>query len=105
MRLEGFISPPAVNRSNRREVTLFVNGRWIQDAALTAAVVQAYHGLLMVGRYPIAAVLLTLPPEEVDVNVHPAKAEVRFREAEGGLRPGAARRTGHAAWPGTGARG
>ncbi len=82
MRLEGFISPPAVNRSNRREVTLFVNGRWIQDAALTAAVVQAYHGLLMVGRYPIAAVLLTLPPEELDVNVHPAKAEVRFREAE-----------------------
>ena len=82
MRLEGFISPPAVHRSNRREVTLFVNGRWIQDAALTAAVVQAYHGLLMVGRFPIAAVFLTLPPEELDVNVHPAKAEVRFREAE-----------------------
>ena len=81
-RVEGFISPPAVHRSNRREVTLFVNGRWVQDAALTAAVVQAYHGLMMVGRFPIAALFLTLPPEEVDVNVHPAKAEVRFREAE-----------------------
>jgi DNA mismatch repair protein MutL len=82
MHLEGFLSPPAVHRSNRREVTLFVNGRWIQDAALTAAVVQAYHGMLMVGRYPIAALFLMLPPEELDVNVHPAKAEVRFREPE-----------------------
>ncbi len=82
VQVEGFISPPAVHRSNRREVTLFVNGRWIQDAALTAAVVQAYQGLLMVGRYPIAALFVTVPPETVDVNVHPAKAEIRFREPE-----------------------
>jgi DNA mismatch repair protein MutL len=82
VQVDGFISPPAVHRSNRREVTLFVNGRWIQDAALTAAVVQAYQGLLMVGRYPIAALFLTVPPETVDVNVHPAKAEIRFREPE-----------------------
>lgn len=76
----GFISPPSVNRSNRRELTFFVNGRWVQDASLSAAVLQAYHGLLMVGRYPMAVLFLKMPPEAVDVNVHPAKAEVRFRE-------------------------
>jgi DNA mismatch repair protein MutL len=79
IQVRGFISPPSVNRSNRKEIALFVNGRWVQDMRLSAAVVQAYHTMLMVGRYPIAVVLLTLPPEDVDVNVHPAKAEVRFR--------------------------
>jgi DNA mismatch repair protein MutL len=79
IQVRGYISPPSVNRSNRKEIALFVNGRWVQDMRLSAAVVQAYHTMLMVGRYPIAVVLLTLPPEDVDVNVHPAKAEVRFR--------------------------
>jgi DNA mismatch repair protein MutL len=82
MRLSGFLSPPSVNRSNRREITVFVNGRWVQDPALGAAVVQAYHGFLMVGRFPMAALFLELPANQVDVNVHPAKSEVRFREAE-----------------------
>ena len=77
--VSGYISPPALNRSNRKEITLFVNGRWVQDIRLSTAVLQAYHTMLMVGRYPIAVVLLSLPPEDVDVNVHPAKAEVRFR--------------------------
>ena len=77
--VRGFISPPALNRSNRKEITLFVNGRWVQDIRLSTAVLQAYHTMLMVGRFPIAVVLLSLPPEDVDVNVHPAKAEVRFR--------------------------
>jgi DNA mismatch repair protein MutL len=81
LRLTGFISPVALTRSNRREITFFVNGRWVQDAALVKAVLQAYRTLLMVGRYPIAALFLELPPREVDVNVHPAKAEVRFRDA------------------------
>jgi DNA mismatch repair protein MutL len=58
---------------------LFVNGRTIVDQSLTYAVVQAYHTLLPSGRYPVAALMITLPPEEVDVNVHPTKAEVRFR--------------------------
>ena len=80
--VSGFISPPALNRSNRKEITLFVNGRWVQDIRLSTAVVQAYHTMLMVGRYPIAVVLLNVPPEDVDVNVHPAKAEVRFRYAD-----------------------
>src|SRR5579859_2104832 len=80
--VSGFISPPALNRSNRKEISLFVNGRWVQDIRLSTAVLQAYHTMLMVGRYPIAVVLLNLPPEDVDVNVHPAKAEVRDRYAD-----------------------
>lgn len=82
LRLTGFLSPVALTRSNRKEITFFVNGRWIQDVSLTTALLQAYHTLLMVGRYPLAALFLEMPPEEVDVNVHPAKAEVRFRELD-----------------------
>lgn len=78
--VRGFISPPSVNRGTRRELTFFINGRWVRDSSLSAAVIQAYHGLLMVGRYPLAVLLLEMPPSSVDVNVHPTKAEVRFRE-------------------------
>jgi DNA mismatch repair protein MutL len=81
-RLEGYISPVALTRSNRKEITFFVNGRWVQDIPLTTALVQAYHTLLMVGRFPMAMLFLQLQPEEVDVNVHPAKAEVRFRQPD-----------------------
>ena len=81
-RMDGFISPVALTRSNRRDITFFINGRWVQSVPLTTALVQAYHTLLMVGRFPLAVVFLRLPPEEVDVNVHPAKAEVRFRDPE-----------------------
>jgi DNA mismatch repair protein MutL len=78
----GFISPIHLTRSNRREILFFVNGRPIHDQALTTALIQAYHTLLMVGRYPLAVLFIDLPPEVVDVNVHPAKAEVRFRDAD-----------------------
>lgn len=81
-RLTGFTSPAALTRSNRKEITFFINGRWVQDTALSAALLQAYHTLLMVGRYPLATLFLELDPEEVDVNVHPAKAEVRFRSSD-----------------------
>jgi DNA mismatch repair protein MutL len=80
--LTGFISPVSLTRSNRKDITFFVNGRWIQDTALTTALIQAYHTLLMVGRYPLAALFIQVPPEDVDVNVHPAKAEVRFRNPD-----------------------
>ncbi len=80
--ITGFISPTSLTRSNRRDITFFINGRWIQDTALSAAVTQAYHTLLMVGRYPLTALFLDLEPASVDVNVHPAKAEVRFREPD-----------------------
>ena len=79
--IHGFISPISLTRSNRQEITIFVNGRWVKDASVTAAVLKAYHTLLMVGRYPIVVLFLEVPPETVDVNVHPAKAEVRFRES------------------------
>jgi DNA mismatch repair protein MutL len=81
-RLTGFISPTSLTRSNRKEITFFINGRWVHDVALTTALLQAYHTLLMVGRYPLTALFLEIHPEEVDVNVHPAKAEVRFRNQD-----------------------
>jgi DNA mismatch repair protein MutL len=80
--LTGFISPTSLTRSNRREITFFINGRWVHDISLSTALLQAYHTLLMVGRYPLTALFLEIPPEEVDVNVHPAKAEVRFRNQD-----------------------
>ncbi len=80
--LRGFTSPVSLTRSNRREITFFVNGRWVQDTALTSALLQAYHTLLMIGRYPLAMIFLHIAPEEVDVNVHPAKEEVRFRQQD-----------------------
>jgi DNA mismatch repair protein MutL len=80
LRVTGFISPIVLTRSNRREIHLFVNGRPIQDSSLTTALIQAYHTMLMVGRFPMAILFIEMPPELVDVNVHPAKAEVRFRD-------------------------
>ncbi len=82
LQLSGFISPTSLTRSNRKEITFFINGRWVQDTALNAALMQAYHTLLMVGRYPLTTLFLNLAPEEVDVNVHPAKAEVRFKNQD-----------------------
>jgi DNA mismatch repair protein MutL len=80
--LTGFISPVALTRSNRKDITIFVNGRWVQDTPLSTALLQAYHTLLMVGRYPLGTVFLEIAPEQVDVNVHPAKTEVRFMEQD-----------------------
>ncbi len=76
----GYASAPNFNRTDRSRIILFVNGRWIQDSALTYAVVQAYHTLLATGRYPSAVLMIQMPTDEVDVNVHPAKSEVRFRD-------------------------
>jgi DNA mismatch repair protein MutL len=78
--VEGLVAAPHVSRAGRGYVSLFVNGRWVQSRRLAYAVEEAYRGLLMVGRYPIAVLHLRLPFEEVDVNVHPTKAEVRFRD-------------------------
>ncbi len=82
VRLSGYISPVALTRSNRKDITIFVNGRWVQDTPLTTALLQAYHTLLMVGRYPLGALFIEIAPEDVDVNVHPAKAEVRFKDQD-----------------------
>ena len=80
--VSGYVSSPSLSRANRNDLTLFVNGRWVQDRNLTYAVVQAYHSMLMVGRYPLCFLRVEVPPEDVDVNVHPAKAEVRFRNPD-----------------------
>ncbi len=77
--IDGFISQPHVQRSSRREISLFVNGRWVGDRLLAGAISDAYQGLLPSRRYPVVILRLEIPPEDVDVNVHPAKAEVRFR--------------------------
>mgnify|MGYP001166151746 FL=1 len=78
--VRGYVSDPALTWSGRNHIQLFVNGRTIRDTRLTFAVVQAYHTLLPVGRFPLALLFIELPPEEVDVNVHPTKVEVRFRD-------------------------
>ncbi len=80
--LTGYIADPACDRGTARMQYLFVNGRWVRDRTLAHAVQEAYRGLLMTGRYAVAFLFLDLPPEEVDVNVHPTKAEVRFRESQ-----------------------
>ncbi len=77
--ISGLAAPPHLSRASRGYVSLFVNRRWVQNRRLTYAIEQAYAGLLPAGRHPIAIVNLEVPPEEVDVNVHPAKAEVRLR--------------------------
>ena len=82
LKVEGYISNLSLTRSSRKDITVFVNGRWVQDPTLTSAVIRAYNTMLMVGRYPVAVLFVTIPPELVDVNVHPAKAEVRFRDQD-----------------------
>lgn len=78
----GYTSVPSLHRADRQHITLFANGRWIQDTRLSYAVTQAYHTFLMTGRYPVAVLMLQIPPYDVDVNVHPTKAEVRFRNLD-----------------------
>jgi DNA mismatch repair protein MutL len=79
--IQGFVSDPGLSRKDRSRITLFINGRPIQDSGLTYAVTQAYHTLLMKGRHPLAVLMVDLPPAFVDVNVHPTKAEVRFQDS------------------------
>jgi DNA mismatch repair protein MutL len=74
------VAPPQVSRAGRGYISLFVNRRWIQNRRLAYAVEEAYQGLLMTGRRPVAVLNLRVPHDEVDVNVHPTKAEVRFRD-------------------------
>ncbi len=80
--LTGYIADPACERGTARMQYLFVNGRWVRDRTLGHAVQEAYRGLLMTGRYAVAFLFLDLPPDQVDVNVHPTKSEVRFRDSQ-----------------------
>ena len=78
--VSGLIGPPSTDRANRTYISLFVNRRWIQDRSLSYAIEQSYHGFMADRRYPIAVVHLSVPHQDVDVNAHPSKAEIRFRK-------------------------
>lgn len=79
--LSGYIAPPFLDKANARMQFTFLNGRYIKDSAIFRAIHEAYHGKLMYRRYPIVFLFLQIEPSEVDVNVHPTKIEVRFRNA------------------------
>lgn len=78
--LEAYLAPPELSRTTTRHAYLFLSGRPIRDRLLFHALMRAYEGLLTPGRYPLALLFLSAEPSAVDVNVHPAKAEVRFRD-------------------------
>ena len=78
VRVHGFISSPAAGRGSRAQQHFFCNGRWIRSAALQAALEQAYRNTLLVGRFPACVLYVELSCAAVDVNVHPAKTEVKF---------------------------
>lgn len=80
VRVSGLAGPPSLGRASRSYISLFINHRWIQNRRLVFAVEDAYRGMLMSGRHPVAVLNIDLPSSEVDVNVHPTKAEVRFRD-------------------------
>ncbi len=81
LRVAGLLSPPDFSVASNRFQVLLVNGRVVQDRILGAALKEAYQGLLPKGRHPAVVLRLDLPPEMVDVNVHPAKTEIRFQDS------------------------
>src|SRR5713101_2909927 len=76
--VSGYISLPTCYKSTRQHMSFFVNRRWVLSRMLSYAVEEAYHSLLLAGRHPIAVVNITVDPTQIDVNVHPAKTEIRF---------------------------
>ncbi len=77
--VSGFTALPDEHRANRQYLAFLVNGRWVRSPFLAHAVAEAYRAMLPGGRHPVAVIRLDVPPEDVDVNVHPTKAEVRLR--------------------------
>ncbi len=91
----GLTGPPSLDRASRAYVSVFVNRRWVQSRMVVQAIEQAYHGFLGERRYPLAVVNLAVPYDELDVNIHPAKTEVRFTRSGEAFRAvqGTVRRT------------
>ncbi len=82
-RLAGYIAKPELTRANRGGISMLVNGRYVRNFALNQALLQGYHTLLPINRFPVAVLQIEMDPALVDVNVHPAKLEVRFsKESE-----------------------
>jgi DNA mismatch repair protein MutL len=82
IRVTGYAGSPAIARSNARDLWIYVNGRTVKDRTVQAAAIEAYRSLLPSGRYPVAVILIEAPASLVDVNVHPAKTEVRFAKSD-----------------------
>jgi DNA mismatch repair protein MutL len=80
MRIHGFVSKPEIQKLNRNSIFIFVNGRTIRDRLVQHALTEAYRNIIPPTVYPVVLLFLELPAEEVDVNVHPSKTEVRFRQ-------------------------
>jgi len=80
MRLHGFVSKPEIQKLNRNSIFVFVNGRLIRDRLVQHALTEAYRNIIPPTVYPVVLLFLEMPSEEVDVNVHPSKTEVRFRQ-------------------------
>src|SRR6266852_5594965 len=80
LRLHGFVSKPEIQKLNRNSIYVFVNGRLIRDRLIQHAITEAYRNILPPTVYPVVLLFLDLPSGEVDVNVHPSKTEVRFRQ-------------------------
>jgi DNA mismatch repair protein MutL len=81
MRLHGFVSKPEIQKLNRNSIYVFVNGRLIRDRLIQHALTEAYRNIIPPTVYPVVLLFLEMPPAEVDVNVHPSKTEVRFRQS------------------------
>ena len=81
-RVAGFITKPDVTRASRNYISLFINGRYIRNYSLVRAIMEGYHTLLPVGRYPIVVLSIEMDPLLIDVNVHPSKLEVRLSKEE-----------------------
>ena len=81
LRLSGYVSKPELQKLNRNSIYVFVNGRLIRDRLILHAMGEAYRNIIPPTSYPVVLLFLEMPPQEVDVNVHPAKTEVRFRQS------------------------
>ena len=82
MNLSGFVSRPDFTRSSMRSMFFYINGRYVRDPLLSQSVMNTYRNLLEARKYPACALFIELPPGSIDVNVHPAKLEVRFRRPQ-----------------------
>ncbi len=79
--ISGFTSPYSLTRASRRDIFFFINGRLVSDASIVSAITRGYQGLIMVGRYPICVLFIEMAPDDLDVNVHPTKTEIRIKDA------------------------
>ena len=78
IKIKGYLLSPQIARSRKKDVSIFINGRYIRNYSLVQAVIDGYHGFMMVGKYPIALIQIEMDPSLLDVNVHPQKYEVKF---------------------------